>query len=80
MVEFKDEEFVKKALETMNKYDLSGRPLNIKEVSFLYLQFKLELSEHASFDFFSFFSSYSFMATFLRIDAYKRIVTCDYFT
>lgn len=31
MVEFKDEEFVKKALETMNKYDLSGRPLNIKE-------------------------------------------------
>uniref|UniRef100_A0A8C4VDH7 Myelin expression factor 2 n=1 Tax=Falco tinnunculus TaxID=100819 RepID=A0A8C4VDH7_FALTI len=26
-----DEEFVKKALETMNKYDLSGRPLNIKE-------------------------------------------------
>lgn len=35
MVEFKDEEFVKKALETMNKYDLSGRPLNIKEVRFL---------------------------------------------
>ncbi|KAF6131600.1 myelin expression factor 2 [Phyllostomus discolor] len=31
VVEFKDEEFVKKALETMNKYDLSGRPLNIKE-------------------------------------------------
>jgi RNA recognition motif-containing protein len=31
MVEFKDEECVKKALETMNKYDLSGRPLNIKE-------------------------------------------------
>uniref|UniRef100_A0A8C6NFS3 Uncharacterized protein n=2 Tax=Melopsittacus undulatus TaxID=13146 RepID=A0A8C6NFS3_MELUD len=26
-----DEEFVKKALDTMNKYDLSGRPLNIKE-------------------------------------------------
>ena len=26
VVEFKDEEFVKKALETMNKYDLSGRP------------------------------------------------------
>lgn len=32
MVEFKDEEFVKKAIETMNKHDLSGRPLNIKEV------------------------------------------------
>ncbi|XP_062947252.1 myelin expression factor 2 isoform X2 [Cynocephalus volans] len=31
VVEFKDEEFVKKALETMNKYELSGRPLNIKE-------------------------------------------------
>ncbi|KAM6201226.1 myelin expression factor 2 [Rhynchocyon petersi] len=31
VVEFKDEEFVKKALEIMNKYDLSGRPLNIKE-------------------------------------------------
>ncbi|OPJ70559.1 myelin expression factor 2 isoform B [Patagioenas fasciata monilis] len=31
VVEFKDEDFVKKALETMNKYDLSGRPLNIKE-------------------------------------------------
>lgn len=37
MVEFKDEEFVKKALETMNKYDLSGRPLNIKEVRLLIL-------------------------------------------
>lgn len=32
VVEFKDEEFVKKAVETMNKHDLSGRPLNIKEV------------------------------------------------
>lgn len=32
VVEFKDEEFVKKAIETMNKHDLSGRPLNIKEV------------------------------------------------
>lgn len=32
VVEFKDEEFVKKAIEVMNKYDLSGRPLNIKEV------------------------------------------------
>lgn len=32
MVEFKDEEFVKKAVSTMNKYDLNGRPLNIKEV------------------------------------------------
>uniref|UniRef100_A0A667XXB3 Heterogeneous nuclear ribonucleoprotein M n=1 Tax=Myripristis murdjan TaxID=586833 RepID=A0A667XXB3_9TELE len=31
VVEFKDEEFVKKAIETMNKHDLSGRPLNIKE-------------------------------------------------
>lgn len=31
MVEFKAEEFVKKAIETMNKHDLSGRPLNIKE-------------------------------------------------
>ncbi|KAL1786686.1 myelin expression factor 2 isoform X1 [Sigmodon hispidus] len=30
-LDFKNEEFVKKALETMNKYDLSGRPLNIKE-------------------------------------------------
>lgn len=32
MVEFKDEEFVKKAIVTMNKHDLNGRPLNIKEV------------------------------------------------
>lgn len=32
VVEFKDEDFVKKAIETMNKHDLSGRPLNIKEV------------------------------------------------
>ena len=32
VVEFKDEEFVKKAVDTMNKHDLSGRPLNIKEV------------------------------------------------
>jgi len=32
VVEFRDEEFVKKAIETMNKQDLSGRPLNIKEV------------------------------------------------
>lgn len=32
VVEFKDEEFVRKAIETMNKHDLSGRPLNIKEV------------------------------------------------
>ncbi|XP_005998358.2 myelin expression factor 2 [Latimeria chalumnae] len=31
VVEFKDEDFVKKALEVMNKYDLGGRPLNIKE-------------------------------------------------
>ncbi|KAG7468069.1 hypothetical protein MATL_G00138890 [Megalops atlanticus] len=31
VVEFKDEEFVKKAMEVMNKYDLNGRPLNIKE-------------------------------------------------
>ncbi|KAB5574618.1 hypothetical protein PHYPO_G00211070 [Pangasianodon hypophthalmus] len=31
VVEFKDEEFVKKAIEVMNKYDLNGRPLNIKE-------------------------------------------------
>ncbi|KAK5915616.1 hypothetical protein CesoFtcFv8_001192 [Champsocephalus esox] len=31
VVEFKDEEFVMKAIETMNKHDLSGRPLNIKE-------------------------------------------------
>lgn len=37
VVEFKDEEFVKKALDTMNKYDLSGRPLNIKEVCLLLL-------------------------------------------
>uniref|UniRef100_A0A8C4Z7W3 Myelin expression factor 2 n=1 Tax=Gadus morhua TaxID=8049 RepID=A0A8C4Z7W3_GADMO len=29
--DFKDEEFVKKAVDTMNKHDLSGRPLNIKE-------------------------------------------------
>uniref|UniRef100_A0A3Q3EIM8 Myelin expression factor 2 n=1 Tax=Labrus bergylta TaxID=56723 RepID=A0A3Q3EIM8_9LABR len=29
--DFRDEEFVKKAIETMNKHDLSGRPLNIKE-------------------------------------------------
>lgn len=32
VVEFKDEEFVKKAVSTMNKHDLNGRPLNIKEV------------------------------------------------
>ncbi|XP_076844898.1 myelin expression factor 2 [Brachyhypopomus gauderio] len=31
VVEFKDEQFVKKALEVMNKHDLNGRPLNIKE-------------------------------------------------
>ncbi|XP_034050130.1 myelin expression factor 2 isoform X2 [Thalassophryne amazonica] len=31
VVEFKDDEFVKKAVETMNKHDLNGRPLNIKE-------------------------------------------------
>nr|XP_033776275.1 myelin expression factor 2 isoform X2 [Geotrypetes seraphini] len=31
VVEFKDAEFVKKALDVMNKYDLNGRPLNIKE-------------------------------------------------
>ncbi|KAG7270037.1 hypothetical protein CRUP_036864 [Coryphaenoides rupestris] len=31
VVEFKDEDFVKKAVDTMNKHDLSGRPLNIKE-------------------------------------------------
>ncbi|XP_041750457.1 myelin expression factor 2 isoform X2 [Coregonus clupeaformis] len=29
VVEFKDEEFVKKAIEVMNKHDLNGRPLNI---------------------------------------------------
>lgn len=44
MVEFKDEDFVKKALETMNKYDLSGRPLNIKEV-WLLLLFLIQNSE-----------------------------------
>ncbi|XP_041917769.1 myelin expression factor 2 isoform X1 [Alosa sapidissima] len=31
VVEFKDEEFVKKAVEVMSKHDLNGRPLNIKE-------------------------------------------------
>ncbi|XP_069078594.1 myelin expression factor 2 isoform X3 [Pleurodeles waltl] len=31
VVEFKDAEFVKKAVEVMAKHDLSGRPLNIKE-------------------------------------------------
>uniref|UniRef100_A0A8D3BIL3 Myelin expression factor 2 n=1 Tax=Scophthalmus maximus TaxID=52904 RepID=A0A8D3BIL3_SCOMX len=31
MVEFKDEEFVMKAILTMNKHELNGRPLNIKE-------------------------------------------------
>ncbi|XP_027870569.1 myelin expression factor 2 isoform X2 [Xiphophorus couchianus] len=31
VVEFKDEEYVKKAVSAMNKHDLSGRPLNIKE-------------------------------------------------
>ncbi|KAF6732597.1 Myelin expression factor 2 [Oryzias melastigma] len=31
VVEFKDDEFVKKAVLTMNKHDLNGRPLNIKE-------------------------------------------------
>lgn len=46
MVEFKDEDFVKKALETMNKYDLSGRPLNIKEV-WLLLLFLIQNSEDA---------------------------------
>uniref|UniRef100_M4AQK8 Myelin expression factor 2 n=1 Tax=Xiphophorus maculatus TaxID=8083 RepID=M4AQK8_XIPMA len=29
--DFKDEEYVKKAVSAMNKHDLSGRPLNIKE-------------------------------------------------
>ncbi|KAL4613325.1 myelin expression factor 2-like isoform X2 [Arapaima gigas] len=29
--DFKNEEFVKKAVEVMNKHDLNGRPLNIKE-------------------------------------------------
>uniref|UniRef100_A0A3B3DBN8 Myelin expression factor 2 n=1 Tax=Oryzias melastigma TaxID=30732 RepID=A0A3B3DBN8_ORYME len=29
--DFKDDEFVKKAVLTMNKHDLNGRPLNIKE-------------------------------------------------
>lgn len=33
VVEFKDEEFVKKAIEVMSKHDLNGRPLNIKEVN-----------------------------------------------
>lgn len=40
VVEFRDEEFVKKAIEVMNKHDLNGRPLNIKEVNVC--------SEHAS--------------------------------
>ncbi|XP_035484481.1 myelin expression factor 2 isoform X4 [Scophthalmus maximus] len=31
VVEFKDEEFVMKAILTMNKHELNGRPLNIKE-------------------------------------------------
>ncbi|CAB1442254.1 unnamed protein product [Pleuronectes platessa] len=31
VVEFKDEDFVKKAISSMNKHDLNGRPLNIKE-------------------------------------------------
>ncbi|XP_051579898.1 myelin expression factor 2 [Myxocyprinus asiaticus] len=31
VVEFKDEEFVKKAIDVMSKHDLNGRPLNIKE-------------------------------------------------
>ncbi|XP_016355500.1 myelin expression factor 2-like [Sinocyclocheilus anshuiensis] len=31
VVEFRDEEFVKKAIEVMSKHDLNGRPLNIKE-------------------------------------------------
>ncbi|XP_067275265.1 myelin expression factor 2 [Pseudorasbora parva] len=31
VVEFKDEEFVKKAIDIMSKHDLNGRPLNIKE-------------------------------------------------
>uniref|UniRef100_A0A3Q2NRD3 Myelin expression factor 2 n=1 Tax=Fundulus heteroclitus TaxID=8078 RepID=A0A3Q2NRD3_FUNHE len=31
VVEFKDEEYVKKAVSAMNKHDLNGRPLNIKE-------------------------------------------------
>lgn len=33
VVEFKDEEFVNKAVLAMNKHDLNGRRLNIKEVS-----------------------------------------------
>lgn len=41
VVEFKDEEYVKKAVSAMNKHDLSGRPLNIKEVSINYF-----LSKH----------------------------------
>ncbi|XP_062860766.1 myelin expression factor 2 isoform X1 [Trichomycterus rosablanca] len=31
VVEFKDEEYMKKAIEVMNKHDLNGRTLNIKE-------------------------------------------------
>uniref|UniRef100_A0A1A7YYN0 Myelin expression factor 2 n=1 Tax=Iconisemion striatum TaxID=60296 RepID=A0A1A7YYN0_9TELE len=31
VVEFRDEEFVKKAVSTMSKQELNGRPLNIKE-------------------------------------------------
>ncbi|XP_057696008.1 myelin expression factor 2 [Corythoichthys intestinalis] len=31
VVDFTDEEFVTKAVETMNQYDLNGRPLNIRE-------------------------------------------------
>lgn len=45
MVEFKDEEFVKKAIETMNKHDLSGRPLNIKEVRTALLLKECSLTE-----------------------------------
>lgn len=69
MVEFKDEEFVKKALETMNKYDLSGRPLNIKEVSFfLYLEFKYYMNM-LPFTF-HFFSHLALATCLLRIESY----------
>lgn len=59
VVDFKDEEFVSKAIETMNKYDLNGRPLNIKEVCTLYGPIKrglhLMVEPHTDSSFFNFF-------------------------
>lgn len=37
IVEFRTEELMKKAVEKVNKHNLNGRPLKVKEVSSLFL-------------------------------------------